>query len=128
MQGATMGENKWQSPLMFDISDPQMDRYDGPTDGTDYLSAWSCCPEWCELGADPHDDTCPEHKIEMTKAFFVGAMGNIAETAIDAYRVVIDAQGDPDAGAVDTARGEAEEAAACFAGIGSCGRGWCQHS
>jgi hypothetical protein len=33
----------------------------------------SCVPEWCEQQAEPHDETCPEHKLDMTKATFVSS-------------------------------------------------------
>ena len=98
-----------------------------PTTSTPSETAWTCCPEWCELAAEPHDEECPEHKLDITKGFFVGSHGTAAANAIQAYKIWLD-KGCTEEDAIDVARSEAEEAAACFAGIGSCGRGWCQHS
>jgi hypothetical protein len=94
-------------------------------------SRWVCCPEWCEEEAvDQHSPTCPDHLMTatdgQTKAEFVGMCENIAKAAITAYKFMLE-DGSTDNEAVEQAVEEEVEAAVCFAGIGSCGRGWCKH-
>jgi hypothetical protein len=94
-------------------------------------SRWVCCPEWCEEeAADQHSPTCPDHLMTategQTKAEFVGMAEQIAKAAITAYKFMLD-DGSDHQDAMDTAIEEEVEAAVCYAGIGSCGRGWCHH-
>jgi hypothetical protein len=89
-------------------------------------------PEWCtanaaELEHNIHDATCPESAMVLTKAQFVSAAEGGALAAIEAYRILLD-NGDSPEQALELAVDEASEGAMCFAGIGSCGRGWCKHS
>lgn len=92
-----------------------------------------CCPEWCdpderENGAE-HGPVCPEAPFApegYTKSLFVaGAQAN-AHAAITTYLFWIE-EGYSHEDALEAAVDEADEVATCFAGIGSCGRGWCQH-
>ncbi len=86
-----------------------------------------CFPEWCETGTEPHDDVCDNAPMHlMTKHEWIEFVQLGAAQAIDAYRFLI-ADGMEEDEAKDCALAEAEDASACYAGIGSCGRGWCQH-
>lgn len=87
-----------------------------------------CCPEWCEQGGDPHDATCPEAAFPLTKAGFVDALESAARHAIESYLWCVRDEGLNNAEALDMALSEVEESAVCYAGIGSCGRGWCNHN
>lgn len=92
----------------------------------------SCCPEWCDEaeGKTPseHGVMCPERPMTLSKGDFVRACEAAGLHAIDAYLIVhesgsLESMGDAKEMAVD----EVREAAICRAGIGSCGRGWCDH-
>lgn len=87
-----------------------------------------CVPEWCEEGGPVHDDVCDNAPMHpMTKHEFVGFQRSAAQHAIEAYLLTLelgDLEGDE---AVECAVDEVDEAATCYAGIGSCGRGWCNH-
>lgn len=86
-----------------------------------------CVPEWCESGGEPHNQVCDNAPMEaMTKREFVGSMHAAAEQAIGAYQFLLGEGFEADA--KEMALAEVEESAICFAGIGSCGRGWCKHS
>lgn len=93
----------------------------------------ACCPEWCdedERDGQPHGPVCPEGPLNVehyTKRMFVVGVQANAEQAIWSY-LFGRAEGYSHEDALAQAVSEAEEAATCFAGIGSCGRGWCQHS
>jgi hypothetical protein len=90
-----------------------------------------CVPEWCDEDGDGHSPTCPNHLLDdglaMTKARFVEFNAIAADLACDAYQLMRDEGFDHDE-AKEMAIAEAEEGATCYAGIGSCGRGWCKHS
>ena len=88
----------------------------------------SCTPEWCEQGGPEHDDVCDNAPMgSMTKRDFVERMRSAAAQAIDAYVFMLVEEGfDPEL-SKEEAIAEVAEVAACFAGIGSCGRGWCRH-
>lgn len=93
--------------------------------------ALACCPEWCddeEKGpGDEHGSVCPERLMEpMTKAEFVGYLESAARNAVQSYRIGLDMEITPD-DAAEQAVDEVSEVGMCFAGIGSCGRGWCDH-
>lgn len=88
----------------------------------------SCVPEWCESAEPGHDDTCPEHPMDITKAAFVAAAEQGALAAIETYRRMVDEEGMGHEAALEMVQVETQEGAVCFAGIGSCGRGWCNHS
>lgn len=93
-----------------------------------------CCPEWCDPtereGERHHGPVCPESQFhpdgDYTKAQFV--MGAVANTgaSIDSYLLWLE-DGVSHHEARENAMREADEIATCFAGIGSCGRGWCHH-
>lgn len=89
------------------------------------------CEEWCEQPTGgPHDDTCPDAPMPgaYTKADFVFHAEAAAHAAIEAYRICRDDEAMSHEDALELALAENEESAVCFTGIGSCGRGWCQHS
>lgn len=86
----------------------------------------ACIPEWCEQDGESHDETCPKHPMEQTKGEFVTAARGGAAAAIQAYQFLI-SDGFSAEAAAEQAVDESEESAICFAGIGSCGRGWCKH-
>ena len=93
------------------------------------MSELVCCPEWCDQAGE-HSETCPAAPMAITKAEFVEAQEAAATHAISAYRIMLDELGemnDRQRDALDAAESEAMEAAMCRAGIGSCGRGWCEH-
>lgn len=89
-----------------------------------------CIPEWCSQ--DPggaHGDVCPESPMPiMTKAEFVGFLESAAEHAIEDYQYFMDNEDFDSSEAFGVARDAVSESAFCYAGIGSCGRGWCNHS
>lgn len=89
-----------------------------------------CVPEWCETGQEPHDDVCDNAPMpSMTKHEFVDYQESAAKHAIDAYRFIAEEYPDWSVEQLtDFALGDVQEASVCFAGIGSCGRGWCQHT
>lgn len=86
-------------------------------------------PEWCEQPADgeTHDDTCPDAPFQQTKRGFVVAAVGGAEAAITSYLWMLNEEHETHEQALEQALSEAEEAAVCHVGIGSCGRGWCDH-
>lgn len=87
----------------------------------------ACVPEWCESGREPHDDVCDNAPMApMTKREFVVAQVSAASQAVDAYAFML-ADGHDAEDGKDTALEEVREASTCWAGIGSCGRGWCHH-
>lgn len=96
----------------------------GPTE-PDLLSH---CVEWCEQTDGTHDDTCPDHPMEpMTKGEWVRQISDAVGAAIDDYVFML-GEGYGHEDAKDVAVAQADEGSVCYAGIGSCGRGWCQHS
>ena len=92
----------------------------------------TCCPEWCDpderVAGQQHGDFCPESPLTITKAGFVTAADGGARAAIEAYLWMVREEGATHEEALEQALAETEEAAVCFVGIGSCGRGWCEHS
>ena len=87
----------------------------------------ACQPEWCEQGGPEHDNVCDNALMEpMTKREFVDFQKAAGEQAIDAYVFMLN-DGSSAEEAKDTATDEVMEASTCYAGIGSCGRGWCHH-
>lgn len=89
-----------------------------------------CYPEWCEIGGEPHDEVCDNAPMPpMTKHEFVEHLDRAARHGIDAYRFLAEHEaGWSFEQMTDMAVDEVTESATCYAGIGSCGRGWCQHS
>lgn len=86
-----------------------------------------CVPEWCEQGGPEHDDVCDNGPMEaMTKRDFVDALVAAARHGIFGF-LVMRSDEFSEAEATEAAVDEVEEAAVCRAGIGSCGRGWCNH-
>lgn len=93
-----------------------------------------CCPEWCDPeekeGGREHGEVCPESPFapqHYTKGQFVGGAQVCAEVAITDYLGYLE-EGWSHEDALRDAIDQARESAVCFAGIGSCGRGWCQHA
>jgi hypothetical protein len=90
-----------------------------------------CVPEWCDEDDEGHLPTCPNHLLDegstMTKGRFVEISAIAADLACDAYKTMRD-EGFSHEQAKEAAVQDAEEGATCYAGIGSCGRGWCKHS
>jgi hypothetical protein len=90
-----------------------------------------CCPEWCDEiekeGGAEHGSVCPESPFPITKADFVVAAEGGARAAIEDYLTWIE-EGNTHEEALELALSFAQEAAVCHVGIGSCGRGWCQHN
>ncbi len=83
-------------------------------------------PEWCEQGGPKHDKVCDNAPMEpMTKREFVEFLRVAAEQGIDGYLTML-ADSTPDE-AKAIAVEAVDESATCYAGIGSCGRGWCHH-
>jgi hypothetical protein len=73
----------------------------------------------------------------MTKREFVDCQRSAAQHALDSWRILSEEPDDflirddrefSGEEKVEIVVGEVEESATCFAGIGSCGRGWCKHS
>jgi hypothetical protein len=91
---------------------------------------WRHCEEWCEGPLEgPHGDVCPERQMDdYTKGEFVRQAVLSARYAIEAYRSLLSEDGMDDESAREMAEANVEESAVCYAGIGSCGRGWCNHS
>lgn len=89
-----------------------------------------CTPEWCESGQEPHDRVCDNALMPpMTKYEFVEFQRTAANLAIDAYIVLEDDDFEWTPEQVrEMAVDNVGESATCYAGIGSCGRGWCDHS
>jgi hypothetical protein len=97
-----------------------------------------CTPEWCESGTEPHDEVCDNAPMgPMTKREFVEYLTTAAKHGIEAFRLLMTEPDDvpipdgpdfTDEDKVEMAVVEVEESATCYAGIGSCGRGWCKHS
>lgn len=89
----------------------------------------TCCEEWCERGGRDggHDDTCPDATMKITKGDLVALINNAAAAAIDDYVLGLAEEESP-ADAKEGALDSAEEQSICYVGIGSCGRGWCDHS
>ena len=89
----------------------------------------TCVPEWCEPRAgQAHESTCPESFVAgLTKGSFVAGAESTARAAIGSFLMMRE-EGFSIEEATDQAVDEANESATCFAGIGSCGRGWCKHS
>lgn len=89
-----------------------------------------CVPEWCEAeGHDQHDDVCDNAPMHpMTKHEWIEFSKAAAEQAITAYRFMVEDEDFDPTEAASVAVEEVDESASCYAGIGSCGRGWCHHS
>lgn len=62
----------------------------------------------------------------MSKYEFVQYQKSAARMAIESYRFFVEDAFTKEE-AAEYALDEVEEVASCFAGIGSCGRGWCNH-
>ncbi|MEM9710583.1 MAG: hypothetical protein AAGA17_00085 [Actinomycetota bacterium] len=91
----------------------------------------ACAPEWCEQGGPEHDDICDNALMPpMTKHRFVELQRMAAEQALESYTlsVEMDQCDMPDDWHRQGAVADVDEVATCYAGIGSCGRGWCNHS
>lgn len=98
----------------------------------------ACCAEWCDESEGrtvdaaglviEHGNVCPDGLMPaMTRAEFVGYCESAAKQAIQAYRFCLEEEGDSHESASDQALLEVEDTTVCFAGIGSCGRKWCDH-
>lgn len=100
--------------------------------GTPLTKARPCVPEWCEEGGPVHDDVCDNAPMHpMTKHEWVEFLKGAAAQAITAYRVLTEDEEGVGFGPEEAAQlavDEVDESATCYAGIGSCGRGWCKHS
>lgn len=85
-------------------------------------------PEWCESSDGSHDKTCPDAFMDRyRKGDFVAGAEQSARAAIGSFLMMREegfSVEDSTAQAIE----EAHESAFCFAGIGSCGRGWCKHA
>lgn len=76
---------------------------------------------------EPHDEFCPHAPFVITRGGVVDSSVASAQIAIDAF-VFLRSVGSSEHDAREMAIEDAREAASCFAGVGSCGRGWCKHS
>lgn len=103
------------------------------------MSVEPCVPEWCDEDGEDHSTTCPNHLLDdglpMTKARYVEITRIAAKVAIESYRTLTESDDLGDLGfalrpdeAAECAVDDVVEASTCYAGIGSCGRGWCKHS
>jgi hypothetical protein len=97
------------------------------SDVTTAVEPLTCVPEWCDEAGAGHSGTCPEHLLDITKSAFVAAAEQGALAAVETYRMLRDEEGMTHEAALEMTQVEAQEGAVCFAGIGSCGRGWCNH-
>ena len=86
---------------------------------------WGPCG--CDVGeVGTHWKGCHLRPMEQTKADFVVAAEGGASAAIDTYRWCVEEGMSPEE-AKEVVVAEAAEAAACWAGIGSCYGGGCKH-
>jgi hypothetical protein len=84
--------------------------------------------EWCEQADGTHDQTCPDAFMDRyRKGDFVAGAEQSARAAIASFLMMRE-EGFSVTDSTSMAVEEANEGAMCFAGIGSCGRGWCKHA
>ena len=78
--------------------------------------------------SEEHDEFCPhaEFTETTTKGDFVAVSETVAEAVVDSYQFGLDEGWEPEM-AKSVAISENAESAACYVGIGSCGRGGCKH-
>ncbi len=84
----------------------------------------------CDYYSDgEHDEFCP-HAVfteTITKGDFVEVAEVVATAVVDSYQFGLDEGWEPEM-AKSVAVSENAESAACYVGMGSCGRGGCKHS
>ena len=75
-----------------------------------------------------HDEFCEHSPSGFTKGEFLEAVEAAAPWLIESYLMVFGLlDGLTHEEAVKMAVDEHVESAACYVGLGSCGRGWCKH-